>query len=105
MQLLADGDGGLSGAPFFRSRTPQATIVTILLGGVFVCATASAQEPTRTQPPASSVEWVAGDPPQPKAHLLPLRRIKWADVAPADDQAVAPGSALSRRICRFGSVR
>jgi membrane-associated phospholipid phosphatase len=92
MQLLPDGDGGLSGAQFFRSHTPQATIVRILLALVLVCAKTSAQEPTRPQPSESSVEWVAADPPQPKASLFPLRQINWADVAPADDQAVAPGS-------------
>ena len=92
MQPLAEGDGGLSRAQFFRSRAPQATIVKILLGLVLVCATASAQEPTRTQPSGSSVESVAADPPEPKASLFPLRQINWADVAPADDQAVAPGS-------------
>jgi hypothetical protein len=92
MQLLADGDSSLSGAQFFRSRTPQTTIVKILLGLLLVCATASAQEPTRTQPSESSVEWVAADPPQPRASLFPLRQINWADVAPADDQAVASGA-------------
>jgi len=89
MQLPADGDCGLSGAPFFRSRTPQATIVTILLGLILVCATASAQEPTRPQRSESSVEWVAADPPQSNASLFPLRQINWADGAPADDPAVA----------------
>lgn len=92
MQLPADSAGGLSGARFFRSRTPQATIVKILIGLVFVSTTASAQDPVRTQPSASSVEWVAADSPQPKASLLPLHQINWAEVAPADDQAVAPVS-------------
>jgi hypothetical protein len=85
-------DGGPGGARFFRSRTPHATIAKILPGLVLVCATASAQELARTPPSESSVERVAADPPQPKASLLPLRQINWADEAPADDQTVAPGS-------------
>src|ERR1044072_5141397 len=47
MRLPADGDGDLSGVPFFRSRTPHAMIVRVLLGLVLICATASAQETTR----------------------------------------------------------
>jgi len=63
MPLLADGNGGLSLTRFFRSRTPRATIVGILLGLVLVCANASAQEPTPAADPTAAS---ASDVPAPQ---------------------------------------
>jgi membrane-associated phospholipid phosphatase len=92
MQLLADGNSGSSSPRLSRPRTSRATIVKILPGLVLICATAGAQEATRAQPSDTLVERVAAGPPQPKANLLPLRQINWADVSPVGDPVGAPTS-------------
>jgi hypothetical protein len=80
MKLPANGDSGLSGPQFFRSRTPQATIVKILLCLVLGGATANAQDLTRTQLTESTSDF------------FPLPEIHWADVAPAGVQVAASPS-------------